>query len=143
VVKYHNRQYVRDSYEEEKPLFPMESFLRRNMIKFNDENGLLFTIATNYLEMGVLMNKIMIDSYKLDRISTRMAKDFGTIPKGQEDRYAFILSAMEGNLLKLHRQDLNRSGRRALSAIQMALLTVDGYIKQVEYDFSSHTIPEN
>ncbi|HJV18206.1 MAG TPA: hypothetical protein VJ546_12680 [Bacillales bacterium] len=89
------------------------------------------------------MNKIMIDSYKLDRISTRMAKNFGTIPKGQEDRYAYILSAMEGNLMKLHRQDPNRSGRRALTAIQMALLTVDGYIKQVEYDFSSHAIPEN
>ncbi len=89
------------------------------------------------------MNKIMIDSYKLGRISSRMAKDFGMIPKGQEDQYAFILSAMEGNLLKLHRQDPNRSGHQALTAIQMALLTVDGYIKQVEYDFSSHTTSEN
>lgn len=96
-----------------------------------------------YLEMDVFMNKIVIDSYKLDRISTRLAKEFGTIPKGQEDRYAYILSAMEGNLLKHHRQDPNCSGRRALTAIQMALLTVNGYIKQVEYDFSSHAIPEN
>lgn len=89
------------------------------------------------------MKKIMVNLYNLDRISTRMKKDFGTIPNGQEENYAFILSAMEGNLLKLHRQDPNRSGRRALTAIQMALLTVDGYIKQVEYDFSSHALPEN
>lgn len=89
------------------------------------------------------MNKIMVDTYKLDRISTRMAKEFGTIPKGQEEHYAYPLSAMEGNMLKLHRQDPNRSGRQALTAIRMALLTIDGYIKQVEYDFSSHATPEN
>jgi hypothetical protein len=50
---------------------------------------------------------------------------------------------MEGNMLKLHRQETNRSSREALTAIRMALLTVDGYIKQVEYDFSSHANSEN
>ncbi|MFT8321784.1 MAG: hypothetical protein ABF649_12830 [Bacillus sp. (in: firmicutes)] len=89
------------------------------------------------------MEKIMVDTYKLDRISTRMAKDFGTISKGQEEHYAYPLSVMEGNMLKLHREESNRSGRKALTAIQMSLLTVDGYIKQVEYDFSSHATPEN
>jgi hypothetical protein len=89
------------------------------------------------------MEKIKVDTYKLDRISTRMAKDFGTIPTGQEERYAYPLSVMEGNMLKLHRQESNRSGRQALTAIRMALLTVDGYIKQVEYDFSSHVTSEN
>ena len=89
------------------------------------------------------MGKVMVDTYKLDRISTRMAKDFGKIPKGQEENYSFPLSAMEGNMLKLHRQEPSRSGRHALIAIQMALLTVDGYIRQVEYDFSHHATPEN
>ncbi|MFT8319004.1 MAG: hypothetical protein ABF651_12135 [Sporolactobacillus sp.] len=89
------------------------------------------------------MKKIMVDTYKLNRVSTQMAKDFGTIPIGQEERYAYSLSAMEGNMLKLHRQESNRSGRQALIAIQMALLTVDGYIKEVEYDFSRHATSEN
>ncbi|MBW8351748.1 hypothetical protein K0H71_20290 [Bacillus sp. IITD106] len=84
------------------------------------------------------MEVIVIDSYKLDRISTRMAKDFGTIPRGREEDYAFILAAMEGNLLKLHRQDSKRTGRQALIAIKMALLKIDGYLKKVEYNFSQH-----
>jgi hypothetical protein len=50
---------------------------------------------------------------------------------------------MEGNLLKLHRQNPNRTGRQALTAVHMALLTIDGYIKQVEYDFSGHAVPRN
>ncbi|MDQ0414062.1 hypothetical protein [Mesobacillus stamsii] len=89
------------------------------------------------------MKKIVIDSYNLDRISTRMAKDFGRIPNGHEDQYAYTLSSMEGNLLKLHRQDPSRTGWHALTAIRMALLTIDAYLKQVENDFSHHVTPEN
>lgn len=89
------------------------------------------------------MKKITVKQYDLDRIPSRMKKNFGSIPKGQEENYSFILSAMEGNMLKLHRQDPDRSGRQALIAIQMALLTVDGYIRQIEYDFSNHVEPEN
>ncbi|MCJ7841893.1 hypothetical protein MUB24_13490 [Lederbergia sp. NSJ-179] len=89
------------------------------------------------------MEKIVVDSYNLDKISTRMAKDFGTIAKGQEEHYTYPLAAMEGNLLKLHRQDPNRTDREALTAIRMALLTIDGYIKQVEYDFSDHVTLNN
>lgn len=94
-------------------------------------------------ELRELMEKFVVNTYKLDKVSTRMAKDFGKIPKGQEENYTFILYPMEGNMLKLHRQDANRSGRQALTAIRMALLTLDGYIKQVEYDFSSHYTSEN
>jgi hypothetical protein len=72
-----------------------------------------------------------------------MKKDFGTIPNGHEEEYTFILSVMEGNLLKLHRQDPARTGRQALTAIKMPLLTVNGYIRQVENNFSSHVPPEN
>jgi len=50
---------------------------------------------------------------------------------------------MEGNLLKLHRQDSNRTGRHADEAIEMALLTVDGYLQQIEYDFDRFAAPEN
>lgn len=46
-------------------------------------------------------------------------------------------------MLKLHRKDPNRTGRQALVATRMALLTIDGYIKQVEYDFSHHATTEN
>lgn len=47
------------------------------------------------------MKKIVVDAYKLERISSRMAKEFGTIPKGQEELHALMLHPMESNLLKL------------------------------------------
>ncbi|MFT8363334.1 MAG: hypothetical protein ABF608_09150 [Sporolactobacillus sp.] len=101
--------------------------------------------SENLLKWGFenFMKQIKVDTYKLDRAPSRMAKEFGTIPNGQEGNYAYPLSAMEGNMLKLHRQDTNRSSRQALIAVRMALLVVDGYIKQVEYDFSGSGTLEN
>ena len=89
------------------------------------------------------MKNITIDSYKLEKISSRMAKELGTIPGGQEEFYSLMLQPMESNLLKLHRQNPNRNGRRALEAIQMSLLTVDGYIREIVYDYARFTNPEN
>ena len=80
--------------------------------------------------------KTYVDSYKLDRISSRMAKDFGKIPRGGEEMYSFIMHPMEGNMLKLHRAEPSRNGRHAIDAIHMCLLTIDGYINGIEYDFS-------
>jgi hypothetical protein len=84
-----------------------------------------------------------VDQYKLDRISSRMAKEFGTIKRGDEELYTFMLHPMEGNLLKLHRQVSSRNGRRVIEAIRMCLLKVDGYINGVEYDFGQFITDEN
>lgn len=92
---------------------------------------------------GITMKKVMVDAYKLEKISSRMAKEFGTIPKGEEEFHAFMLHPMESNLLKLHRQNPNRNGRHALEAIQMSLLTVDGYLREIEYDYDRFAGPEN
>ena len=72
-----------------------------------------------------------------------MAKDFGIIPKGDEELYSVLLHPMEGNLLKLHRNNPNRNGRHAVEAIKMCLLKVDGYIRGVDYDFSRFVNDEN
>lgn len=50
---------------------------------------------------------------------------------------------MESNLLKLHRQNPDRNGRHAAEAIQMSLLTVDGYLRETEYDYGRFASPEN
>lgn len=84
-----------------------------------------------------------VDYYKLERISSRMAKEFGTIPKGDEEFYSFMLHPMEGNLLKLHRKAPVRNGRHAIDAIHMCLLKIDGYINGIEYDFSRYITVEN
>lgn len=87
--------------------------------------------------------KKYVDYYKLERISSRMAKEFGTIPKGDEELYSFMLHPMEGNLLKLHRKAPTRNGRHAIEAIHMCLLKIDGYINGIDYDFSRFITDEN
>jgi hypothetical protein len=72
-----------------------------------------------------------------------MAKEFGTIKRGDEELYSFMLYPMEGNLLKLHRKDPARNGRRAIEAIHMCLLKIDGYINGINYDFSRFIDDEN
>jgi len=84
-----------------------------------------------------------VNNYQLERISSRMAKEFGTMRKGDEEIYGHILLPMEGNLLKLHRKAKSRNGRHTIEAIQMCLLKVDGYIKGIEYDFSNFVNDEN
>lgn len=84
-----------------------------------------------------------MDYYKLERISSRMAKEFGTIPKSDEEEYSFLLYPMEGNLLKLHRKDSLGNGRHAIDAIHMCLLKIDGYINGIEYDYDRFITDEN
>jgi hypothetical protein len=78
-----------------------------------------------------------------ERISSLMAKEFGTIMRGNEEAHAFILSPIEGNLLKMSRKTENRNGRRAMEAIKIALFTINGYLNDCEYDFGKYLTSEN
>ena len=78
-----------------------------------------------------------------ERISSLMAKEFGTIKKGNEEGYTFMLLPIEGNLLKISRKTNNKNGRRAIEAIKIALFTISGYLNDYEYDFSKYLTPEN
>ena len=77
------------------------------------------------------------------RILKKRAKEFGTIADGEEEPYIMMLSTMEGNLLKKHREDSCRNGRRAMEAVSMSLLKTDGYLRGIEYDFSALLNEEN
>lgn len=85
------------------------------------------------------MEKIPVDAYKFKRISSFMAKTFGTLPasKEEEEPYSKMLFLLESNLLKLHRQNPLSTDQHAIDAILMSLLTIDGYIKKIEYDYSN------
>ena len=78
-----------------------------------------------------------------ERISSTMAKEFGTIKKGTEDDYLMLLLPIEGNLLKMSRKTRNKNGRRAMEAIRIALFTIYGYLNSWVYDFGSYLTPEN
>lgn len=84
-----------------------------------------------------------INRYNFDKISGRMAQKFGTIKKGEEEKYAIFMFPMESNLLKLHREDEKRDSRRAIEAIHICLLTIDGYMTDTQYDLSSFLSEEN
>lgn len=81
--------------------------------------------------------KKIVDPVLLDRISSRMSKTFGQIHKNEMEEYYHELMAMEFNLLKLHRQDPSRNSRRAKEAIKYSLLTIDGTLRDVHYDFGT------
>lgn len=84
-----------------------------------------------------------IKRYDFDRISGRMAQRFGSIKKGEEESHMPFMFPMESNLLKLHREDKKRDSRRAIEAIHICLLTIDGYLTDTEYDMSAFLSEEN
>ncbi len=84
-----------------------------------------------------------IKRYDFDKISSRMAQRFGSIKKGEEEEHAFTMFPMESNLLKLHRENEKRDSRRAIEAIHICLLTIDGYLSDTEYDMSLFLSEEN
>jgi len=91
------------------------------------------------------MDKITVDAYKFKRISSLMAKEFGKIPKGDEgeEPYSFMLFSMENNLLKIHRQNPLCNDQRAIEAVKMCLLTIDGYLRETDYDYVRYINEEN
>ena len=84
-----------------------------------------------------------IKRYDFDRISGRMAQRFGSIRRGEEDAHTLTLFCMESNLLKLHREDKKRDSRRAVEAIHICLLTIDGYLTDTTYDMDAFLSEEN
>jgi hypothetical protein len=82
------------------------------------------------------MKRIKVKKYNLERDPKRLTKEFGTIKRGEEEKYSQILYTIESNLLKLYRQDKKRDSTEALDAINMALLYINSYINELEYDFS-------
>ncbi|MHB8124906.1 MAG: hypothetical protein ACYDEJ_04550 [Desulfitobacteriaceae bacterium] len=79
---------------------------------------------------------IKIKSYALQTIVGKMKKEFGGIPKSQEEEFFDLLFVMEEVLLKAYLNNPNINSRRAKEAINICLLKAKGYINDVEYDFS-------
>ena len=84
-----------------------------------------------------------VRSYDLTRISAKMAKKFGRIPKGSEEEYSMLLYPIEGNILKIGNKENNKNGRRIDEAVKICLLTIDGYLSGLEYDFDKFITAEN
>ena len=84
-----------------------------------------------------------VKSHDLTRISAKMAKKFGRIPKGSEEEFSMLLYPIERNLLKIGYKENNKNGRRIDEAVKICLLTIDGYLNGWEYDFDKYLTAEN
>ncbi|MFA7231746.1 MAG: hypothetical protein WC071_10795 [Victivallaceae bacterium] len=82
------------------------------------------------------------NQYRLEKIAAEMANKFGKI-KGQEEAYSLLLACMEGNMLKTRRINHKCVSRRAMEAVNMALMTVNGYLNGIAYDFGDYMNEEN
>jgi len=78
---------------------------------------------------------------QLKSITNKIKKEFGYIPKGQENNYASILYTFEANLLNKHRTTRIPS-RRALDSVYMCLWVIEGYLRDEEFDFQHLLTPE-
>ena len=84
--------------------------------------------------MGNTKNE-KVKPYTLERISSKMKKEFGSIPKGDEQSRVLELMVMEKVLLNAYLNNPEVNSRRAKEAISICLLKANGYINSVTYDF--------
>ena len=79
-----------------------------------------------------------ISNYQFEKKPSSMGKTFGTIKKGDEEKYHFLLLPMEMNLLRINRLKHINNGRRVVEAVHVCLFIIDGYINKIEYDLDEH-----
>jgi hypothetical protein len=72
-----------------------------------------------------------------------MTKRFGAIEKNRENKYVDILLPLENNFLKTNRMYGINDGKKAIEAIHICLLIIDGYLNQVEYDLEPYITDAN
>ena len=62
--------------------------------------------------------------YQFERVFSRMAKEFGKIPTGKEEPHTMTLFPMEGNILKVQRQNPASNSRRLSEAVGLVLFDI-------------------
>ena len=65
-----------------------------------------------------------MQQYQFDKIFSQMAKEFGKIPKGEEDFHTIMIHSIESNLLKTYRKYPSSNSRRLQEAIALVLFDI-------------------
>lgn len=84
-----------------------------------------------------------MQKYQFDRIFQQMGKEFGIIEKGDENAHNMVFFIMEGNVLKIHRNNPSANSRRMIEAIALVLFDVKGYLDGTKYDTDNFRNEEN
>ncbi len=62
--------------------------------------------------------------YQFERIYSQMENEFGKLRKGEEEVYSMLLLPLEGNVLKIHRENPLSNSRRLREAIALVLFDI-------------------
>ncbi|MDE6220709.1 MAG: hypothetical protein K2G51_09825 [Lachnospiraceae bacterium] len=84
-----------------------------------------------------------VNQYQFDNICRQMEKEFGKVRKGEEDQYIPFLMAIEGNLLKTHRQFQASNSRRLLEAVPLALFQLKRNMTGEDYELERYQSVDN
>ena len=81
--------------------------------------------------------------YQFERIYSQMEREFGRMRKGEEDVYSMLLIALEGNVLKIHREFPSSNNRRLREAIALVLFDIKGNCTGEKADTGNFRNEEN
>ncbi len=81
--------------------------------------------------------------YQFERIIPRMAKEYGKMRKGEEDKYAALLYAMESNALAAHRINPRANSLRMSEAIALVLFDIQAEVTGEAQDVEEFRTEEN
>ena len=81
--------------------------------------------------------------YQFERIYSQMEREFGRMRKGEEDVYSMLLIALEGNVLKIHREFPSSNSRRLREAIALVLFEIKGNCTGEKADTGNFRNEEN
>lgn len=81
--------------------------------------------------------------YQFERIYSQMEREFGRMRKGEEDVYSMLLIALEGNVLKIHREFPSSNSRRLREAIALVLFDIKGNCTGEKADTGNFRNEEN
>ena len=81
--------------------------------------------------------------YQFERIYSQMEREFGRMRKGEEDVYSMLLIALEGNVLKIHREFPSSTSRRLREAIALVLFDIKGNCTGEKADTGNFRNEEN
>ena len=89
------------------------------------------------------MQKVTLTEHNLRRVFQRLLEIYEPMKRGEEDNYTEFFLSLESNMLNVARKDSNCNSRRAREAVDICLATINGYLNQIEYDYSSLSNPAN
>lgn len=89
------------------------------------------------------MQKIVLIEHNIRRVFQRLLEIYQPMKRGEEEQYIDFFLAMEGNMLKTAQKDGNCNSRRAREAVDICLASINGYLNQIDYNYSSLSNPAN